>query len=242
MYIPKSMEVTSTSKLVQLIKEYPLGSLFNYNPPTSALLSYFSGGNPPSDDSIDNEMCCSHIPFFIEECDNGSYTLIAHMAKNNQHVEMLKKNPRCLIVFQGPDSYITPSWYPLKSKTHKFVPTWDYATVHVYGEATIISDKSWLVDMITKLTNQQEERRSEGETIAEKWKVSDAPTKYIDKRLDEVVGIKININHFQGKFKLQQDMSKENVKGVLEGYENEMNGEKYEQLAKLTKEQYPEQP
>ncbi|CAD6633174.1 XXYS1_4_G0006860.mRNA.1.CDS.1 [Saccharomyces cerevisiae] len=77
-------------------------------------------------------MCASHIPFVFVEFDNGEHKLIAHLARKNKQVEMLERVQKCLVVFQRVDSYISPAWYPVKKKTHKFVPTWDFAAVYVY--------------------------------------------------------------------------------------------------------------
>ena len=240
MYIPKSMEVTDLSKQLELIEAHPLGALFNYNTPNNSVLSYLTGSGPAPSDIVDGEMCCTHIPFLVVKEDDGTVKLTAHLAVKNQHVQMLQKNPRCLVVFQAADSYITPSWYPLKETTHKFVPTWDFASVHVYGEARIITDKGWLVDMIGRLTDQEEGKRPEGEGPAgKKWKVSDAPAKYIEKRLDEVVGLEITVAHTQGKFKLHQDMSQVNVEGVLQGLKREVGNSVSEELVELCKANNP---
>ncbi|GMM57910.1 hypothetical protein DAKH74_045260 [Maudiozyma humilis] len=242
MYIPKSMEVTDLSKQLDLIRAHPLGTLFNYNAPNSSLISYFTGAGSADEAQVDGEMCCTHVPFLVVQEDDGTVKLTAHMAAKNQHVQMLRNNPRCLVVFQAADSYITPSWYPLKEKTHKFVPTWDFAAVHVYGEAKIINDKEWLVDMISRLTDQEEGKRPEDEDAGapgKRWKVSDAPAKYIEKRLDEVVGLEITVTNIQGKFKLQQDMSEINVHGVLQGLEREVDNSVSEELIRLCKENNP---
>ncbi|KAG0671432.1 hypothetical protein C6P45_000599 [Maudiozyma exigua] len=239
MYIPKNMEVTDFDKQLQVIKSHPLGILFNYAPPTGGIMRYLSGGAKPDADAVDGEMCATHLPFVFVEGEDGNNKLTAHMAAKNQHIEMLEKNPNCMIVFQSFDSYVTPDWYPLKKKTHKFVPTWDFAAVHVYGKATIIRDKKWLLKQLNMLTDEQEGKRTDVKENEEKWKVSDAPEKYVDKRMDEIVGLEITIEHIQAKFKVQQDVSEINVNGVINGYKQLGDNAVTEEMIKMTKDNYP---
>lgn len=233
------MEVTDLDKQVQVIKSHPLGILFNYAPPTGGIMKYLTGGTKPEIDSVDGEMCATHLPFVFVQSEDGNNKLIAHVAAKNQHIEMLEKNPNCMVVFQSFDSYITPDWYPLKKKTHKFVPTWDFAAVHVYGKATIIRDKEWLLEQLNKLTDEQEAKRTDVKENEERWKVSDAPEKYIEKRIDEIVGLEISIEHIQAKFKVEQDTSEINVKGVIDGYKQLGNNGVTEEMIQMTKENYP---
>ncbi|QHS74523.1 uncharacterized protein SPAR_K01400 [Saccharomyces paradoxus] len=237
MYIPKHFESTELSKQVEIIKKNPLGTLFSSE---AGRLGFFRWNYPSNEDDPDFDMCASHIPFVFGEFDSGEYKLIAHLARKNQQVEMLERVQKCLVVFQSVDSYISPAWYPMKKKTHKFVPTWDFAAVHVYGKPKIIrDDKDWLINMLSTLTDQEEEKRPEGEIYEEKWSVSDAPDSYIDAMLKNIVGLEIDITHIQSKFKFDQNKSQVNVEGVVENLLKEVGGEKGQEMAHLVKDNYP---
>ncbi|SCU77282.1 LAME_0A00474g1_1 [Lachancea meyersii CBS 8951] len=236
MYIPKLMEVNDFSKQADIIRSNPLGIIFSYAMPQNGFMGFIKGNETSA---VDSEMCATHVPFVLVKEKNGKTKLVAHLAAKNQHIQMLEKYSKCMVVFQSVDSYVSPSWYPLKKKTHKYVPTWDFATVHVYGAAKIIRDKTWLLNMLGQLTDQEENKRPDGDEFEEKWKVSDAPEKYVDTLLNGIVGLEIDVTDIQSKFKLHQNEAAVNVKGVLEGYEKEIGGCKTQELAKLTKENHP---
>jgi transcriptional regulator len=100
-----------------------------------------------------------------------------------------------VVVFQGPQSYITPSWYPGKQEHGKVVPTWNYAVVHAYGMPIIIDDPVWLRGHVAHLTSVHESEQ------AVPWSVSDAPSSYIDAMLQATVGIEIPVSRLFGKWK-----------------------------------------
>ncbi|KAG0681383.1 hypothetical protein C6P41_004414 [Kluyveromyces marxianus] len=237
MYIPSHLEVTELDQQVELIREYPLGTMFSYNGGKSRLLDYFKSGK--EDDAIDSEMCATHVPFcyVAGSTETGPGKLIAHLARRNQHVELLEQSPNCLVVFQSVDSYVSPEYYPLKKKTHKFVPTWDFGCVHVYGRARIIrDDPAWLLEMLNAITDQEEEKRPDE---ANRWKVSEAEPSYLERMMKEVVGIEIEISSVQCKMKFQQDQPPVNVNGVLDGYSKELDAAKAQELSKFTRKHYP---
>lgn len=238
MYIPKEYEVTDFSQQLGLIKSYPLGILFNFSTQSNGFLGFMKGSS--SETRPDTSMCATHLPFVFVEGPDGKHKLIAHLAAQNQHVDLLENNPQCMVVFQSTDSYVSPSWYPLKKKTQKYVPTWDFGAVHVYGKAKIIrNDKEWLLKMLNELSDQEEGKRPEGSDYEPKWKVSDAPEKYLDAMMEGIVGIEIDIGNIESKFKLHQSEVPVNVNGVLENYSKEVGGEKGSTMAEMTKMHYP---
>ncbi|CAI7208128.1 ASB_collapsed_G0033320.mRNA.1.CDS.1 [Saccharomyces cerevisiae] len=165
MYIPKHFESMELSRY-KSPKKPPLGTLFSSKASRQGFFGWRTSSNK---DDPDFGMCASHIPFVFVEFDNGEHKLIAHLARKNKQVEMLERVQKCLVVFQSVDSYISPAWFPMKKKTHKFVPTWDFAAVHVYGTPRIIrDDKDWLINMLSTLTDQEEEKRPEGENVRRK--------------------------------------------------------------------------
>src|SRR5262249_35343352 len=121
------------------------------------------------------------VPFIlIDTGDKG--TLRAHIAKANDQVDALKAGAETLVVFHGPEAYITPSWYASKKEHGRVVPTWNYVVVQVRGTPRVIDDTAWLKTQIGALTSSQETQRSEP------WKVTDAPEPFIESQIRAIIG------------------------------------------------------
>jgi transcriptional regulator len=116
-----------------------------------------------------------------------------------------------LVVFQGPQAYISPSWYETKKQTGKVVPTYNYIVVHAHGALRVVEDPIWLRGLVERLTN-----RFEGER-AEPWRVTDAPGEFIDKMLGAIVGLEIPLTRLVGKWKLSQNRPQADRDGVVKG-------------------------
>lgn len=116
-----------------------------------------------------------------------------------------------VVIFQGPQSYITPSWYSSKREHGKVVPTWNYAVVHAHGLPCAIEDTDWLLQHVTQLVDLHESER------AVPWSVSDAPPDYIDTMLKGIVGIEIPITTLVGKWKTSQNRSLPDKLGTVAG-------------------------
>lgn len=192
MYTPKHFDETSLETMFQLIQSYPLGALITLE-----------------QDGIN----ANHIPFEImaptEEAPFG--TLRAHVARANS----VWKNPdlldETLVIFQGPQAYITPAWYEEKKLSGKVVPTYNYAVVHGYGKLQVIEDAQWLHQHLKSLSSQQES------TQTTPWKLSDAPDEYIQKLLSAIVGIEIPLTKLQGKWKVSQNRSEQDRVNIVAG-------------------------
>ena len=115
------------------------------------------------------------------------------------------------MIFQGPESYVTPNWYPSKAEHGKVVPTWNYAVVHAYGRPEVMQDEDWLRRHVGELTAQQE--RDE----ARPWALSDAPDRYIEVMLRGIVGFRFAITQLEGKWKMSQNRELPDRAGVVEG-------------------------
>jgi len=118
-----------------------------------------------------------------------------------------------LIVFQGPQAYISPSLYATKPETHKVVPTWNYVMVQVRGVAKVHDDVQWLEAQVAALTYSHEAKR------ASPWAVSDAPAPYIQSQLRGIVGVEITIASIEGKWKMSQNRPEADRRGVADGLE-----------------------
>ncbi|GEQ67218.1 hypothetical protein JCM33374_g882 [Metschnikowia sp. JCM 33374] len=192
MYIPKNYNEDSWAKQKKLIQDYPLATVITID----------EDGSP----------IANHLPFYLHEDDeSGKKYLYAHVAKKNHQLPSLQNNEKVLVIFQSHDSYISPSYYPEKERTHKFVPTWDFASLHLYGKSKVIDDFDFVRSQLNLLTDQQEAGRECP------WKVSDAPENYTKLMQKAITGLQIEISESACKFKFEQKMSKENIDGAVKG-------------------------
>lgn len=145
----------------------------------------------------------------------GKGTLRAHVAKANDQVDALRSGCETLVVFQGPDAYITPSWYVSKRAHGRVVPTWNYAVVQARGTPRVIDDPDWLRAQIQNLTATQEQKRPTP------WNVNDAPEPFISGQIKAIIGVEISISTIEGKWKVSQNRSAADRQGVEEGLRNE---------------------
>ena len=139
-------------------------------------------------------------------------TLRLHIARANPQWRELEAVEECLVVFQGPQDYVTPSWYATKRETGKVVPTWNYATVHAWGRPRIMNDDAWLRRQIEDLTGSRESRRTEP------WQVGDAPENFIAAQMHGIVGVEISILRIEGKWKMSQNRPEADRAGVVAGF------------------------
>ncbi len=189
MYLPTHFEETRVETLHALIRAHPLG----------ALVTQGSGG-----------LDANHVPFEVDPDPAPFGTLRAHVARANP-VWREAAGAEVLVLFQGTDIYISPSWYPTKQETAKVVPTWNYAVVHAHGRLRAIDDREWLRAFVTRLTDRHESGRTDP------WKVTDAPADYIDAMLGGIVGLEIPIARLVGKWKVSQNRPAKDREGVVEG-------------------------
>ena len=153
----------------------------------------------------------NHIPFLIDADASGHGTLRAHLARANPQLKELAAVSECLVVFQGPQIYISPSLYPTKQETGKVVPTWNYITVHAWGRPQVMDDAAWLRQQIDDLTRHKEASR------AAPWNVSDAPDAYVEAQVKGIVGLEIPIARIEGKWKVSQNRPAVDQAGVAAG-------------------------
>jgi transcriptional regulator len=152
----------------------------------------------------------SHLPTVLK--DEGLYGVIeCHLARANPHCRDLADGNEALMIFQGPDGYITPNWYPSKADDGKVVPTWNYAVVHATGRPEVVNEKAWLLRHVGELTDQQER------TEARPWALSDAPDRYVDVMLRGIVGFRFAITRLEGKWKMSQNRELKDQEGVAQG-------------------------
>jgi transcriptional regulator len=150
------------------------------------------------------------VPFVLDPAASRLGTLKVHIARANGQWRDLQASPDALVVFQGADHYITPSWYETKRETGKVVPTWNYTMVQAKGRATVMDD-AWLARQIEELTQALEQRREKP------WAVGDAPADFIAMQRRAIVGIEIEIVDIRGKWKTSQNRTPADRAGVVAG-------------------------
>jgi transcriptional regulator len=155
------------------------------------------------------------LPFILDPSRGSFGTLQAHLARANNQWRDFDAKVDALVVFQGVESYITPSWYPTKQEHGKVVPTWNYAIVQASGPLKVVEDRDWLRTQIGALTAMQEGRR------AEPWAVNDAPAGYVESQIKGIVGIEIPIARIEGKWKVSQNRPEADRSGVVSGLRGE---------------------
>lgn len=175
-----------------LIETHPLGLLISIGP---------------------DGLLANTLPFLIQRQSGPFGTLQAHMARANQQWSDIE-GQNVLIVFQGPQAYVSPSFYETKRATGKVVPTWNYAMVQARGIARLHTSVEWLDAQIEALTSRHEKERSPS------WGISDAPRPFIESQMRGIVGIEIEIQSIEGKWKVSQNRPEADRRGVAEGLAN----------------------
>jgi transcriptional regulator len=153
----------------------------------------------------------SHAPLMIDPHPAPYGTLIGHLAKANPHARLADPTVETLVIFQGPDGYITPSYYAAKREHGKVVPTWNYSAIHAYGTLQLFDDPTQLLQVVTRLTERHEAPR------ATPWAVSDAPEDFVQGMLRGIVGISLRITRLEGKVKMSQNRPASDISGVVDG-------------------------
>lgn len=187
-----------------LIRAHPFGTLVTLGP-----------------DGLD----ANAIPFVLEP--QGPFGVLkGHVARANRQWRDFRADVDALVIFQGSQTYVTPSWYATKRETGKVVPTWNYVVVQARGSMRVVEDRDWLADQIVALTNLMEASRQAP------WAVSDAPQAFVDAQIKGIVGIEIPIARIEGKWKVSQNRPEADRQGVVAGLRSE-NGPAAIEMADL---------
>ena len=180
MYLPAHFAETRPDVLHDLIARHPLGALVASGP---------------------NGLDANHLPFELDAAAGEHGLLRAHVARNNPLWQELADGAEVLVVFQAEQGYISPNWYPSKHETHQQVPTWNYRVVHAHGRLRIRDDERFVRGLVARLTRTHEA----GTQQARPWKMTDSEGAYIDRMLQAIVGIEVEITRLVGKSKLSQN-------------------------------------
>lgn len=151
------------------------------------------------------------IPFLLDAAASPLGTLQGHLARANPQWRTFDPGVDALVVFQGVEAYITPSWYATKRESGKVVPTWNYAIVQVRGRLRVIDDPTWKQAQVRALTGMMEAARDDP------WHVSDAPEAFIEAQLKGIVGLELTIERIEGKWKVSQNRPARDRDSVVAG-------------------------
>ena len=190
MYNPKHFEESRPEVLEALMAGHPLATIITQGA-----------------DGLE----ANHVPLSARKTESGQWILEGHVARANDLWQRAGQD--ILVVFQGPQTYISPAWYASKKEHGKVVPTWNYAVVHAHGKMQAHDDPVWLQTFLTRLTETHERR------VSSTWKIGDAPDDYIEQLKKAIVGIEIPITRIIGKWKTSQNRppaDRVGVKAALE--------------------------
>ncbi|MDB6016325.1 MAG: FMN-binding negative transcriptional regulator [Pedosphaera sp.] len=200
MYIPSAFRVEDVAKLIAFIQRYNFATLITCD-----------GAAP----------FASHLPMLFYPGAGCHGTLVSHMARANPQWQNFASGREVLVVFQGPHSYISPSWY----KTEPAVPTWNYVAVHAYGIPKVLDQPERVLSILhdTILVHESSFERPWPGTL---------PNEYRDKLIQNIVAFEISLTRIEGKFKLGQNRSAADLKGVFDALSSSDDAE-HHALAKI---------
>jgi transcriptional regulator len=211
MYTPAPFAERRKEELHAFIRAFPLAAIVT----------------PTADGLI-----ATHVPVILDTSSGEQGELRGHFARANPHARAASFRGDTIAIFTNPGAYISPSWYPSKVAHGKVVPTWNYAAVHAVGELELIDDPAFVRANVIELTTQHESVRELP------WQVSDAPEPFIEQQLKAIVGFRIRIARLDGKWKMSQNRSDEDIDGVVRGLSTS-NAEPNPEVAALVEARRP---
>lgn len=203
MYIPAQYAESRPEELERIVRAHPLGMLVTHGPA-----------------GLDAD----HIPFEFDPAAGTHGVLTAHVARANPLWQRCPTGTQVMVVFRGAEAYISPSWYPSKHEAHRQVPTWNYEVVHAHGALTVRDDERFVRGLVARLTRRHEALEPQP------WKMSDAPSDYIDGLLSQIVGIEIAVTSLVGKRKLGQNKDARDRLGAADALAVRGHGEVAQQM------------
>jgi transcriptional regulator len=191
MYLPAHFEQADRAAIARLIADAPLARVVSFD---------------------GTRLHVDLVPLQLRREDDR-WRLVGHVARANPLWRHQAAGVEVLAVFEGPQHYVSPGWYPSKREHGKVVPTWNYVVAELRGPLTAIDDRDWLRALLDAQVDQAETR------VGAHWRVDDAPADYIERLLGAIVGIEIAVTAHTGKWKLSQNHPVANRDGVVDGLE-----------------------
>ena len=197
MYIPSANAETDEDIIFDFLAAHPLGALVTV--------------------SESGELVATHLPWLADRERGERGVLEGHIARANKEHRLGDDPPSktdALVIFTGPDAYISPSWYPTKAEHGRVVPTWNYVAIHVYGQVVFTSEQRFLERHLERLVARHENARSRP------WMIGDAPRDYIEGQMKAIVGVEVSISRIEAKWKMSQNRTPGDVDAVIENLRN----------------------
>jgi transcriptional regulator len=209
MYLPNHFNAPSPEAIDTLVKTYPLASLLTSAPeqPMGCLV------NP--------------VPMGLFEPLVQGARLWAHVARANPLWQHLEANPQAMAIFNGPSAYITPNSYAAKAEHHRVVPTYNYATVQVTGRLVAHHDPDIKRRIVAQLTDYHERHQPQP------WSIDEAPADYMQAMLNAIVGLEFEVQSVKAKWKVNQNRSIADQKGVIAELQTRTDSPHTEQMAAI---------
>lgn len=215
MYTPPAFAEPRPEVLLEHVESRPFGILVTAGPASGGAASAgaASGGLPSGG------LLATHIPFVVERGSGARGTLVGHLARANPQAARAPAagagttdgTTDALVIFPGPEAYVTPGWYPSKQEHGRAVPTWNYVAVHVHGTLRYFDDRARLLAHLDSLTLRHEAGRERP------WALADAPEEYVHRLVGEIVGVEVEITRLEGAWKLSQNRPAADIEGVIRG-------------------------
>jgi transcriptional regulator len=202
MYIPEFNRVRDRAEILSFVQAYPFAILVT---------------------ASDNGPFATHIPILVRNTDN-QVVLHGHMAKANPHWRLLENGQESLAIFHGPHAYISPRLY----ESRESVPTWNYAAVHVYGQARVFSEAAWLLEEAREIIHTFDP------TYYAQW--NSLSDKFRNGMLKHIVGFEMAASRIEAKFKISQNRTKGDQAAVIGSLEQSTDSAAVE-IAKLMQRQ-----
>ena len=198
MYVPPQLVEGCRDVLHQFIREHPVATVIA---------------------ALNRSLDAQHLPLLLDAANHENGDLRGHVARANTIWQEPEDRAEVLVIFQGPNHYISPGWYPSKERHGKVVPTWNHIIVHVRGLLKWQHDRDWLRDLLERTTEAHEQERPQP------WAMTDAAAEYVERALGGIVGFEIVISTLTGKLKLSQNQADHDRAGVIKGLDSEANAQ-----------------
>jgi transcriptional regulator len=189
MYIPTYFKVTNVDEIWEFVQQNSFGTIVTTEQ-----------GKP----------IATHLPLGLHK-KGDEYYITGHMAYGNPQWRTFETYEDVLVMFQGPNAYISSSWY-----SHENVPTWNYQAIHLYGKASIL-EKDELIEELTVMLEKYEQKR-ENSVLWDKLSPN-----LLENQLKGIIGFKIKVEEIQAAYKLSQNRSETDYTNIIEKLQNEGN-------------------
>ena len=192
MYVNRYSRVTDAAEVIDFLRAHPFGIL---------VANHADTGIP----------IASHVPFCLKQ-EGDDFYLLCHLARGNELIEALRPDLPSLAIFQGPHAYISPSWYQQAN-----VPTWNYQSVHVYGNSRRLSSGE-LEEHVAQMMDSYEHKMPKGRQYA------DFTDENKQRELKGIEGFSIKIDNIEASYKLSQNRTSDDYSNIIQKLRESENG------------------